>query len=80
MFYVSNSKYEWLYDVKTLSALLALCEGKSPFTGGSPHKGAVRQSYDLFFSINVNKPLNRVELLVIWDTMTLIWCDNKTKV
>ena len=34
--------------METISALLALCEGNPSINGGSPHKGSVIRSFDVF--------------------------------
>ena len=39
----------WRYQVETFSALLALCKGDPPVTGGYPHKGQWREA--LTFSL-----------------------------
>ena len=35
--------------METFSALLALCEGNLPVTGGSPPQRPVTRSFDVFF-------------------------------
>ena len=47
----------WRHAMETLSASLALCEGNPPVTGGSPHKGPVMTSVDIFFDVNLSKLL-----------------------
>ena len=38
----------WRHQIKTFSALLALCEGNPPTTGGLPSQGPVTRSFDFF--------------------------------
>ena len=45
--------------METLAALLALCEGNPPMTGGFPHNRPVMQTFDDFFNITLNKLLNK---------------------
>ena len=42
-----------------ISALLALCEGKPPVTGGFPSQRAVTRSFDVFFDLCLNKYLSK---------------------
>ena len=60
----------WRYGMKTLSALLALCEGNPPITGGfPPHKWSVIQNFDIAFAVSLNK-LDQ-QLSFTWFEMTL---------
>ena len=55
-----------IYDVETLSALLALCEGKPPAAGGFPfQKVTTMKLFNVFIAIILNK-------LLIWDALTFI--------
>ena len=46
----------WYHDMETLSALLVLCEGNPPMTGGRfPHKGPVMQRFSIVFVYCLNK-------------------------
>ena len=45
--------------MKTLAALLALCEGNPPINSGFPPKGLVMQSFDVFFDVSLNTLLNK---------------------
>ena len=45
-----NSPSWWRYEMKTFSALLALCEGNPPATGGFPSQRPVTRSGALMFS------------------------------
>ena len=59
--------------METFSALLALCEGKPPVTGGFPPQRPVTQSIDVFFwSAPEQTVEQKVEMSVIWDTIALI--------
>ena len=61
----------WRHQVRTFSALLALCAGNSPVTDqfpaqkasgltvNSPHKGPVTRSFDGFFDLSLNKRLSK---------------------
>ena len=55
----------------TLSALLALYEGNPPVTGGFPLQRPVMGKFDVFFVVSVNKVLNNLEFLVIWDVTAM---------
>ena len=46
-----------------LSAILTLCEGNQPVTGGFPSQRPVTQSFDLFFDLHLNKILANVGYL-----------------
>ena len=41
--------------METFSALLALCEGNPPVTGGFPSQRPVTRSFDVFFNLRLNK-------------------------
>ena len=43
----------------TFSALLALCAGNSPVTGGFPSQRPVTRSFDVFFDLRLNKRLSK---------------------
>ena len=43
----------------TFSALLVLCEGNPPVTGGFPLQWPVTRSFDVFFDLRLNKRLSR---------------------
>ena len=48
----------WLrHQMKTLSALLAICAGNSPVTGEFPTQRPVTRSFDFFFDLRLNKRL-----------------------
>ena len=44
--------------METFSALLALCEGNPPVTGGFPSLKPVTWSFDAFFDLRLNKRSN----------------------
>ena len=41
----------WRHQMETFSALLALCVGNSPVTGGFPPQRQVTRSFDVFFDL-----------------------------
>ena len=45
----------WHHPMETFFALLALCEGNPQVTGGFPHKGQWRGSFDIFCDLHLNK-------------------------
>ena len=45
--------------METFSLLQALCEGKSPVTGGFPSQRAVMPSFDFFFVLRLDKRLRK---------------------
>ena len=45
--------------MEVFSALLALCEGNPPVTGGFTSQRPVTLSLDLFFDLRLNKRLNK---------------------
>ena len=49
----------WRHQMETFSALLALCEGKSPVTGEFPSQRPVTRSFDVFFDLCLNKRLSK---------------------
>ena len=44
--------------MEKFSALLALCEGNPPVTGGFPSQRLVTRSFDVFFDLRLNERLN----------------------
>ena len=57
----------WRHQMETFSAVLAKCEGNSPFTGESPSQRPVTRSFDVFFDQCLNKRLSKtIETPVIW--------------
>ena len=49
----------WRHQMEAFSALLALCEGNSPVTGGFPSQRPVTRSFDVFFDLRLNKWLRK---------------------
>ena len=45
--------------METFSALLALCEGKPPVTGGFPSQRPVTRRFDVFFDLRLNKRFSK---------------------
>ena len=49
----------WRHQMKTFSALLAICAGNSPVTGVFPAQKPVTRSFDVFFDLRSNKRLSK---------------------
>ena len=49
----------WRHQLKTFSALLAICAGNSPVTGEFPAQRPVTRSSDVFFDLRLNERLNK---------------------
>ena len=49
----------WRHQIETFSALLALCEGYLPVTGGFPSQRPVTRSFDVFFELRLNKRFSK---------------------
>ena len=49
----------WHHQMETFSTLLALCEGNPPLTVRFPSQRPVTKSFDVFFDLCLNKPLNQ---------------------
>ena len=49
----------WRHQMKTFSALLAICAGKSPVSGELPAQRPVTRSFDAFFDLRLNKRLSK---------------------
>ena len=47
------------HQMETFSALLSLCEGNPPVTGGFPPQRPVTRSFDVFFDLRLNKRLSK---------------------
>ena len=58
----------WHHQMETFSALLALCEGNLPVTGGFPSQRPVTQSFDIFFDLRQNKRLSKQSRLRWFET------------
>ena len=49
----------WRHQMKTLSALLAICAGNSPVPGEFPTQRPVTRSFDVYFDLHPNKRLSK---------------------
>ena len=49
----------WRHQMETFSALLVICVGNSPVPGEFPTQRPVRQSFDVFFDMRLNKRLSK---------------------
>ena len=49
----------WRHQMETFSALLAICAGNSPVTGGFAAQRPVARSFDVFFDLRLNKRLSK---------------------
>ena len=49
----------WRHQMEAFSALLAMCAGNSPVTGGFPAQRPVTRSFDVYFDLHLNKRLNK---------------------
>ena len=50
----------WRHQMKTFSALLALCAGNSPVTGKFPAQRPVTRSFGVSFDLHLNKQLSKL--------------------
>ena len=55
----SNKFSWWRHQMEIFSALLAFCAGNSPVTGEFPIQRPVTRSFDIFFSLRLNKRLSK---------------------
>ena len=58
--------------METFSALLALCKGDTPATGGFPSQRPVTWSFHASFDLRMKKVQQTVETPVIWDGIAVI--------
>ena len=56
-----RSSISWRHKMGTLSALLPLCKGNPPVTGGYLSYKSVMQILYVFFVVSLNKSLNKAE-------------------
>ena len=49
----------WRHQMKTFSALLAICAGNWPVPGEFPAQRPVTRSFDVFFDLRLNKRLSK---------------------
>ena len=61
----------WRHQMKTFSALLAICAGNSPVPGELPAQRPVTRSFDVSYDLRLNKQLSK-QPLVIWDAIVPI--------
>ena len=54
--------------MKLFSALVAICKGNPPVTDGFPSHRPVAQSFDIFFSVRLNKRLSRPSRFWLFQT------------
>ena len=60
---------------RNVSALLALCEGNPPVTGGSPRKCPEMRSFNVPFNVSLNKLIKQTaERQLNWYVLPPIWC------
>ena len=59
MFIKLHDAIWWRHQMETFFALLALCEGNPPVTGGFPSQKPVRHSFEVFFDLRLNKRLSK---------------------
>ena len=64
------SNHCWGHDMEMLPALLVFCEGNPLVTSRFPSQRAS----DAKLGVDVSLNKQWVELLVIWDVVTLVWC------
>ena len=55
----AKNQPRWRNQIKTFTALLAICAGNSPVTGEFPAQRPVTQSFDVFFDLRLNKWLSK---------------------
>ena len=65
---LENKVSWWRHQRETFSALLALCEGKSPVTGEFPSQRSVTRSFDVFFDLLLNKRLSKQSIRQWFET------------
>ena len=49
----------WRHQMKTFSALLAICAGNSPVPGEFPAQRPLTRSFDVYFDLSLNKRLSK---------------------
>ena len=65
----------WRHQMKTFSALLAICAGKSPVSGEIPAQRPVTRSFDVFFDLRLNKRLSKQWWGWWFETLSRpLWC------
>ena len=56
---VNMDHTRWRHQMETFSALLALCEGNPPVSGGFPSQRPITRSFYVFFDLQPSKKLNK---------------------
>ena len=65
----------WCHQMKTFSALLALCAGNSPVTGEFPSQRSVTRSFNVFFDLWLNKRSSKQARRRWFETPSRsLWC------
>ena len=59
-------------QMEIFSALLALCKGNPPVTGGFPSQKPVARSFDVYLFAPEQTIEQTMETLMIWDAIALI--------
>ena len=54
----------WRHQMETFSALLVLCEGNPPVTGGFPSQRGRNAGFGVFIDVSLNKRLNKQSITV----------------
>ena len=67
---VTFTKSWCCHQMETFSALLALCEGNSPVTGGFPSQRTVIRSFDIFYDLRLNKRLSKQSKRLWFETLS----------
>ena len=60
----------WRHQMKTFSALLAICAGNPPVPGEFPAQRPVTRSFDVFFDLRLNKRLSKQSLGWWFETLS----------
>ena len=58
--------------METFSALMVICEGNPPPTGGLPPTRVLTRSFDVSFDLRQNKRLSKQETPVISDAIVFV--------
>ena len=65
----------WHHQMEAFSALLALCEGNPPITGGFLSQRPVTRNFDVFFNLLLNKRLSKQFIRWLFQTPSRSsWC------
>ena len=63
----------WRHQMDTFSALLTLCEGNPPVTGGFHTQRPVTRSFEVFFDLRLNKRLSKQSRRRWFETSHSLW-------